>query len=103
MSVLEDYQEFVKERSFYHDDNNVTQNLAYTMLGLNGEAGECAELVKKFIRGSHKEFHMDDFILELGDVMFYLTAAANEIGIDVEDIILFNKQKLIKRDKEKKQ
>ena len=62
-------------------------------LGLTGEAGEAAEIVKKFYYHDHP---LDILALEkeLGDVLWNLTALANSFGLDLEQIALHNVEKL---------
>jgi len=48
--------------------------LAYTALGLVGEAGEFSEKVKKFVRGQDLDKPLA--LKELGDVLWYITACA---------------------------
>jgi NTP pyrophosphatase (non-canonical NTP hydrolase) len=67
----------------------------YTALGLCGEAGEYAEKVKKGIRDGN--FDREGASKELGDVLWYLAAAAAEIGCDLDDIAQANLDKLRSR------
>ena len=65
------------------------KNLPYAVLGLVGEAGEVADKLKKIIRDSggrltdeRRELMAD----ELADVLWYLAAAARELGKPLDDI-----------------
>lgn len=71
------------------------QGLVYTALGLTGEAGEYAEKVKKFIRDG--TWDKDLAIKELGDVLWYLNAAAVQIGSSLEEVASINLAKLYDR------
>jgi len=62
-------------------------------LGLSGEAGEYAEHVKKVRFHSHDEDH-EKAKLELGDVLWYLSVAAKQRGLTLEDIASANIAKL---------
>lgn len=65
-------------------------------LGLVGEAGEVAELVKKhFFHG--QELNVAEIVYELGDVLYYLCAICLVLGIDWDEIMLNNNAKLIAR------
>jgi len=75
-------------------------NLEYPTLGLAGEAGEVANIVKKIqrdfggeitdeIRGKLKD--------ELGDVLWYISACADELELTLEEIAQFNVEKLATR------
>lgn len=66
------------------------------MSGLAGEAGECADLWKK-LKYHRKEFNAETrqkMIDELGDICWYLANASNALGVDFDDIIRRNIEKL---------
>jgi NTP pyrophosphatase (non-canonical NTP hydrolase) len=85
------YQEKTGETAIYPDD----QALEYLALGLNGEAGEVAEKIKKHIRDD-KKFD-EDFAKELGDVMWYLARLIDEFGGDMSEVAQANLEKLLDR------
>jgi len=101
--TLEAYQDKAAEFIFYKGA------LLYPTLGLNGEAGEVAEKVKKLHRDDEMNFLTEDFpdqldpedafelALELGDVLFYLAACAGDIGYSLEEIAELNIEKLTDR------
>jgi NTP pyrophosphatase (non-canonical NTP hydrolase) len=62
-------------------------------LGLAGEAGEYAEHVKKVRFHNHDEDN-EKALLELGDVLWYLSAAARQRGLTLEQIAIANIAKL---------
>jgi NTP pyrophosphatase (non-canonical NTP hydrolase) len=72
------------------------QRLIVSALGLAGEAGEFANLVKKMTAHGHpfKKTALED---ELGDVLWYLAEAATAAGLDLGEIANQNVKKLIKR------
>lgn len=65
-------------------------------LGLTGEAGEFADMLKKYKYHGH-EFDRDKAILELGDILFYLAEAADSVDCTLEEVALRNIAKLNKR------
>ena len=74
--------------------------LAYTSLGLAGEAGEIANKVKKVYRDNDGELTRQaqaDLMDELGDVLWYVAALATEIGYDLDDVAAHNLEKLAAR------
>lgn len=75
---------------------SVKNNHEYFVLGLNGEAGEVAELFKKAIR---KQAPIDVKHLkeELGDVLWYLSQLASVCNIDLEEVAADNLDKLAER------
>lgn len=58
-------------------------NIFNAALGLNGEAGEFADLVKKINFHGHTQDN-DHLIKELGDALWYIALAAQILGIDLE-------------------
>ncbi|MCD6425234.1 MAG: nucleoside triphosphate pyrophosphohydrolase family protein [Anaerolineales bacterium] len=72
------------------------QRLVVSALGLAGEAGEFANLVKKMTAHGHP-FDPESLKDELGDVLWYLAEAATAVGLNLEDIASQNVDKLIKR------
>ena len=72
------------------------QRLIVSALGLAGEAGEFANLVKKMTAHGHP-FDPEALEDELGDVLWYLAEAATASGLDLEHIAQGNVAKLLKR------
>lgn len=66
------------------------------VLGLSGESGECADIVKKHLFQGH-ELDADKLANELGDVAWYLAVTAKAIGLDLETVLQMNVDKLYKR------
>jgi len=85
------YQRKTQETAIYPED----KALEYLALGLNGEAGEVAEKVKKHIRDG-KELD-EDFAKELGDVPWYLTRLVDELDADMSEVAEANLDKLFDR------
>lgn len=66
------------------------------VLGLTGESGECADIVKKHLAQGHP-FDKEHLAKELGDVAWYLAVTAHAIGYDLETVLQMNVDKLRKR------
>ncbi|MCB6990620.1 nucleoside triphosphate pyrophosphohydrolase family protein [bacterium 210820-DFI.6.38] len=66
------------------------------MLGLTGEAGEVADLVKKGIF-HEKGINIDHLKKELGDVLWYIAMICYSLGISLDDVMQTNVDKLIAR------
>lgn len=94
---FEDYQSAASRTALYP---NRLDNLEYPTLGLAGEAGEVANIVKKIQRDHGGEIN-DEIRArlkdELGDVLWYISACADELGLSLEEIAEFNVGKLAKR------
>ena len=66
------------------------------VLGLCGESGECADIVKKHIFQGH-ELDAEHLAKELGDVAWYLAVTAYSIVYDLETVMQMNVNKLRSR------
>lgn len=94
---FEDYQSAASKTALYP---RRMSNVEYPTLGLAGEAGEVANIVKK-IQRDHAGVLTDETRAklkdELGDVLWYISACADELGLTLGEIADFNIQKLAKR------
>lgn len=65
-------------------------------LGIAGEAGEVADILKKTLHHGHQ---MDREVMkkELGDVLWYLQAIADRYGLTLEEVAKANVHKLMER------
>lgn len=83
-------------RTLHHGPQTLTPEqveLAFNALGLAGEAGECADYVKKALWHS-AGLDMVKLANELGDVMWYLAAICTLAGLDLSEIMAANITKL---------
>ncbi len=91
--MFDDYAEAVGITAIYPGRSTGSKDaLAYTALGLVGEGGEYSEKVKKYLRDG--VFDPVAAARELGDVLWYLTAAAHEIGFTLDTVAQMNINKL---------
>lgn len=67
--------------------------LLNSSLGLCGESGEVADIVKKFRFQGH-DLDFEHLAKELGDIAWYLAVGADAIGYDLETILQMNVDKL---------
>lgn len=102
MSIsFNEYQNISKETAIYPKDKELA--LAYVALGLNGEAGEVAEIIKKLIRDCENlnEHDMliakDKICKEVGDVLWYLSAICCEFDLTFNEVAQTNINKLQSR------
>ena len=65
-------------------------------MGLNGEAGEVIDLLKKHLFQGH-DLDIDHIAKECGDVLWYLAVLAKGLGYDLDEIAEMNKAKFRKR------
>lgn len=66
------------------------------VMGLNGEAGECIDIIKKHFFQGH-ELNKDELIDELGDVLWYIAETCEGLGVTMEEVAIRNIGKLRKR------
>ncbi|HFU7075477.1 nucleoside triphosphate pyrophosphohydrolase family protein [Bacillus cereus] len=76
-------------------------------LGLSGESGEVADIVKKAVFHGNgfdpahcpgeEEGNTHKIALELGDILYYISIMSHEMGYTLEDIAQMNIAKLAKR------
>lgn len=103
--TLSEYQEQASRTALYPGQGSLI-GLAYVALGLNGEAGETAEQIKKTWRDDGIEdphtFRLsverrEKIVKELGDTLWYAAQVATEIGADLGDVAQQNMDKLARR------
>jgi NTP pyrophosphatase (non-canonical NTP hydrolase) len=92
--ILDDYQRLAART--LGGNRTHEQQLSNAALGLNGEAGEVAELIKKHL------FHAtpldrDALVKELGDCLWYVAAFATILDLSLDDIAEHNIEKLRRR------
>lgn len=79
---------------------NIGDNLPYAVLGLCGEAGEIANKAKKVTRDHGGVLCIDtatEMAKELGDVLWYVSATAHELGFSLETVAEMMLEKLSNR------
>ncbi|MHC2833806.1 nucleoside triphosphate pyrophosphohydrolase family protein [Bacillus sp. F9_6S_D1_P_5] len=102
---LDQYQEAALRT--WNTNNDFGGRVLNAALGLTGEAGEVADIVKKAIFHGHgfdpahclgeENGNTHKLALELGDIMYYISIMAHEMGYTLEDIAQMNISKLAKR------
>jgi NTP pyrophosphatase (non-canonical NTP hydrolase) len=70
--------------------------IVWNAIGLAGEAGEVADLVKKGIFHQHG-LDVVKLEQELGDVLWYVAAICSKLGLDLGDVMAKNIEKLKQR------
>lgn len=65
-------------------------------LGIAGEAGEVADLLKKHLGHGH-DLDRDKLKAELGDVLWYVACLADRLGIRLSEVADANVEKLKRR------
>lgn len=104
--VINDYQKWAVDGArFCGSGTGAPEAIVYCALGLAGEAGEAADLVKKAMRGDHTGGYSGvapvgalrvegapraALVAEMGDVLYYLARLAAEVGVTMTEVIEAN-------------
>jgi NTP pyrophosphatase (non-canonical NTP hydrolase) len=91
---LREYQRQVKEGLILAPG---IDPIAHCALGITGEAGEVADMIKKSQYERRKEYLAHEMLLELGDVIWYATALLEQHGLTLAQAIDANITKLMIR------
>jgi len=65
-------------------------------LGLAGESGEVADIIKKYMFQGH-ELDKEKLIDELGDVCWYIAILAKGLNVELDEVLIHNVEKLRRR------
>lgn len=103
--TFNEYQVFaLKTAAYPHVEGIGTHNLVYPAMGLAGEAGEYLDKVKKNWRNFNSMTannltpeQRTEFLKELGDVLWYLSASCEELGYSLDAVAELNIKKLSDR------
>lgn len=87
-----EYQDKARKTAVYPKEYAIY----YPALGLSAEVGEINNKIKKRMR-DNKEVDRDDALHELGDVLWYVSQLATDLGIPLEEIASANIEKLSSR------
>lgn len=92
---LDEYQDQAGETAIFPDEipDEINAGVIYTTLGLVGEAGECAEKVKKAVREDDMSY-IDSLEGEVADVLWYVSQLCAELDLSLDDAALENLDKL---------
>lgn len=94
--TLNEYQQMALETAIYPK----TVRVIYPALGIAGEAGECADKVKKIIRDNNGRINEEkgrELAKEIGDVLWYCATLSHDIGYTLEEVGRMNYEKLRSR------
>ena len=87
---------FTERIADLHYQDFPTERMLTAALGLSAEAGEFTEVIKKIMfQGKPvNEENMFHLKRELGDIMWYVMQACMGLGVDLDDVIEMNIDKL---------
>lgn len=84
-TLQELYEMIVRNHDKYSKQDTPQGELAFVGLALAGEAGELANLIKKFLRND--DLHAGERDLENADCLAYALLSANMLKISIEELI----------------
>lgn len=103
MDNIYDYTDMTDLTAIYPGSGQGTLgSIAYAGLGLAGETGEVADIIKKIIRdddGKINDEVREKLFKELGDVAWYWARLCKEFGFDPGAVLSANLEKLLDRQK----
>lgn len=76
-----------------NDLGNLRANLAHMAMGITGEAGEVADVIKKHY-AYNKPLDTQHLVEEVGDIVFYLNGLLAELGVEWSTVLELNIKKL---------
>ena len=82
---FDEYQEKARQTAFYPKE----QAVFYPALGLSGEVGELNNKIKKGMR-DRTELDLEGLKGELGDVLWYVSQVAADLGLSLDDVAQSN-------------
>ena len=92
------YEAFVQSRTkpgerIREELTGVEAHLVHMVMGISGEAGELLDAVKKS-SVYRKPLDIDNVVEELGDLEFYMEGLRHSLGINREEVLRKNMEKL---------
>ena len=99
MGAFDEYQELALRTASPESLTDAATTLNAAALGLNGEAGEIADHVKKVLFHGHPldDGTRDKLAKEIGDILWYCALAARGLDLRLGEIAEMNVEKLKKR------
>lgn len=92
--VIAIYPAFVNRT--WRKDLPKEERINNAILGLVGEVGEFVDMKKKELYHGHERDIIHE-MLELGDILYYITALCIELDVDISELMYENAQKLYER------
>lgn len=94
LTFVEYEREALKTRIY--PDDKATE---YPALALAGEVGEVCQAIKKDMRDGYGDLNRLNLMGEIGDILWYLVALADDQGLSLADCAEYNLAKLAGRSK----
>ncbi len=96
--TLEELQDSISRQIQQGMLSNLSKSdeIKHAVCGLTEEAGEVSGLLKREAYKQEK-VPMERWVEELGDVLWYVVATANALGVSLDDVFYANETKLKER------
>lgn len=97
---FDEYQKLAQQTVINHKDPLMDKTI--WVLGIGGESGEIVEKWKKIVAyqdGRLSDETKAELAKEMGDVLWYMAALAESLGLSLQDIAKTNIDKVISRKK----
>jgi len=94
--TFDKYEVMAKETANYPWSGSAS-GLLYATIAMSGESGEYSNEIKKMLRddgGTLNTERRERLILELGDILWYVSANCRELGVTMAEVAERNHQKL---------
>jgi NTP pyrophosphatase (non-canonical NTP hydrolase) len=92
---LRDYQQEADGTSRYSGEAG-SKRLLMGAMGAASESGELLNIIKKWLFHDH-DFDRQKVVEELGDVLWYVAECSSALGLSLDELALFNIEKLRRR------
>ena len=94
--TFQQYTDFVQSMASNASTKNMNAKLGTCGLGLTGESGEIADLIKKILYQGKKldEETKNELRKELGDLMWYVAFTCSTLDVSIEQVMQENVEKL---------
>lgn len=98
-NATKNYDDYTKRLAELKEEGCDVNRLTTAAIGIAAEAGEFQEIVKKvlFQNKPWNQDNKDHLIIELGDIMWYVVQACKALDVRMQDVLIGNTFKLLKR------
>ena len=101
IDILSEYPDFVDNTNVtlpdYEDLQEIREDTQHHLLGLSEEVGELCSIYVKTQYTDKIDYNYDDWVGELGDILYHLQALCNGIDLTIPELMKLNMEKLNKR------
>lgn len=92
--TFDEYQELAQRTS--SDEMTISAGLSMAIMGIAGESGEVADLVKKYLFHKHP-LDREKIVEEAGDLMWYIAELCAVMDVSMDEVATKNIEKLKRR------